>query len=133
MIMGHLGGDPEVKFTQNNVMMCKFSVATNARWRDNQGELQEKTTWHKVTTFGKMAETCSKCLFKGSKVYVEGPIEVNIYTPPNSDEKKYFYGITGLTVLFLGNPKDKDRVDSSNPFNEEELPGAPSDNDDLPF
>lgn len=72
MLIGRLGQDPELKYTPNGKAVCNFSVATNESWIDNQGNKQEKTEWHRIVVWGKLAETCSQFLAKGSQCFIEG-------------------------------------------------------------
>lgn len=73
ILLGHLGGDPEVRYFQDGTPVCNFSLATSERWKDRQtGERKEHTEWHRVSIRGKLAETAGKYLAKGSKVYIEG-------------------------------------------------------------
>jgi single-strand DNA-binding protein len=75
-IIGNLGKDPEVRTTQGGTKVANISVATSERWRDkNSGEQKERTEWHRVTLWGKLAEIAEKYLHKGSKVYLEGKIQ----------------------------------------------------------
>lgn len=79
MIIGRLGQDPEVRYTQNNVAVATMSIATSQVWKDDNGEKQEKTEWHRCVAWGRKAEICDKYLKKGSMVYVEGPVETQKY------------------------------------------------------
>src|SRR5690625_6958080 len=75
MIIGRLGADPEVRYTQSNTAVATLNVATNERFKDRNGELQERTEWHRVVAWGRLAEICQEYLKKGSQVYIEGPIQ----------------------------------------------------------
>ena len=74
-IVGNLTRDPEMRYTPNGQAVCNFGVATNRRWRDKDGNLQEQTEFHNVVAWAKMAEIASQILHKGSKVYVEGRLQ----------------------------------------------------------
>ena len=74
-LIGRLGQDPEVRYTQSNTAVANFSLATNERYKDRNGEFQEKTEWHRIVAWGRTAEICQEYLKKGSLVYIEGPIE----------------------------------------------------------
>ena len=82
IIHGRLGRDPEIKNLQSG-QMCSFSIATNEKFKNAAGELQEKTEWFNCVSFGKLAEICSKSLLKGSEVVVEGKISHNSWTDKN--------------------------------------------------
>lgn len=75
MIIGRLGKDPEVRYTQGNQAYVKFSVATDETWNDRNGEKQTRTEWHNIVGWGKLAEICGKFLKKGRLVYVEGRLQ----------------------------------------------------------
>ena len=75
ILVGHLGQDPEVKFMPSGDAVCNFSLATGESWKDKQGQIQEKTEWHRVTMFGKLAEIAGEYLRKGSQVYIEGQLQ----------------------------------------------------------
>jgi single-strand DNA-binding protein len=79
-IIGNLGRDPELRYTPQGTAVCQFSVATNERRRDKAGEQQDITTWFRITAWGKQAETASKYLSKGRKVYVEGRLHMEEWT-----------------------------------------------------
>ncbi|HKK25260.1 MAG TPA: single-stranded DNA-binding protein, partial [Gracilimonas sp.] len=73
MIIGNLGQDPEVRYTQSNTAVATLNIATSERYKDSNGEYQENTEWHRVVAWGRTAEICQQYLTKGSKVYIEGP------------------------------------------------------------
>ena len=75
MIIGNLGRDPEMRYTPSGQAVTQFTVATNRRWRDQQGEWQEETEWFRVVVWGQQAERAAERLRKGNKVYVEGRIQ----------------------------------------------------------
>ena len=79
-IVGNLGRDPELRYTPQGNAVCNFSVATNEKRRDKNGEMQDITTWFRITLWGKQAENASKYLTKGSPVYVEGRLKVEEWT-----------------------------------------------------
>lgn len=75
ILIGNLGRDPESRATQGGVSVCNFSIATSETWKDkNTGDTQERTEWHSIVAFNRLAEICSEYLRKGSKVYVEGSL-----------------------------------------------------------
>jgi single-strand DNA-binding protein len=87
ILVGTLGRDPEVRYTANNNAVCNFSVATSESWKKD-GEKHEETTWHNVTTFGKLAEICGEYLRKGSVVYIEGKTKKRKYQAKDGSEKE---------------------------------------------
>ena len=79
ILVGNLGSDPELKYTGSGTAVASFNVATSEKWKGQDGEMQEKTEWHKIIVWKKMAETCNEHLKKGSKVYIEGKIQNRKY------------------------------------------------------
>ena len=75
MLIGNLGADVDTRYTKNQIAVATFRVATTERWKDSQGNTQESTEWHRIVTFGRLAEICSEYLSKGSKVYLEGRLQ----------------------------------------------------------
>lgn len=100
MIIGNLGSDPEVKYLQSGTAVCNLSIATNERWTDKAGQRQEKTEWHRVVVFGKVAENCGKYLQKGRQVYVEGRIQTREWQGQDG-VTKYTTEINANVVTFL--------------------------------
>src|SRR2546423_2191447 len=75
ILIGNLGRDPEVRYTPSGAAVANFSVATNESWSDKSGQKQERTEWHRVVVWGKLAELCSQFLAKGRQVYLEGRLQ----------------------------------------------------------
>jgi single-strand DNA-binding protein len=75
ILIGNLGQDPELRYTQSGTAVCTLSVATSRTWKDAAGQKQEETEWHRVQAWDKSAEFCGKYLAKGGKVYVEGRLQ----------------------------------------------------------
>lgn len=101
IIIGNLGKDPEVRFTESGRAVCKFSVATSESWTDRDGQRQERTDWHNVVVWGKQAETCGQYLAKGRQVYVEGSIQTRSYDDKDGN-KRWITEIVARNVRFLG-------------------------------
>lgn len=83
MLIGHLGADPELRYTPTGVPVATFRIATNETWRDADGNLQERTEWHTIVVWRKLAELTNDLLKKGSRVYVEGRIQTRTYEDKN--------------------------------------------------
>lgn len=80
ILVGNLGADPEVRYSAGGTCVTKFRIATSDQWKDKQtGEMQERTEWHRITTFGRLAEVCGEYLKKGSQVYIEGKLHTSTY------------------------------------------------------
>ena len=101
LIIGRLGRDPEVKYTPSGVAVCNFSVATSETWKDKQtGERKEKTEWHRISCYRKLAEICGQYLKKGREAYIEGKLQTRSWDQDGS--KRYITEIIADTVQFLG-------------------------------
>ncbi|MBF0296619.1 MAG: single-stranded DNA-binding protein [Magnetococcales bacterium] len=87
-LIGNLGADPEVRFTQDGRPIANLRLATSESWKDQQGQLQERTEWHRVVLFGKLAEIAQQYLRKGSKVFIEGRLQTNKWTD-NQGQDRY--------------------------------------------
>jgi len=83
ILIGNLGQDPELRYTSSGVAVASFSMATSESWKDQDGNVQEKTQWHKLVAWRKLAEIVGEYLKKGSKVYVEGRIQYRSYDDKN--------------------------------------------------
>ncbi len=100
IIIGNLGADPEVRYTQSGTPVANLSIATNESWTDKSGQRQERTEWHRVVVFGNTAENCAKYLSKGRQVYVEGRIQTNKWQD-NDGNDRYTTEIVAQNVTFL--------------------------------
>ena len=100
IIIGRLGADPEMKAVGQGSTVTRLSVATSESWTDKNGQKQERTEWHRITVWGKLAEICGKYLQKGRQVYVEGKLQTRSWE--DNGQKKYATDIVANTVQFLG-------------------------------
>ncbi|MEK6201726.1 MAG: single-stranded DNA-binding protein [Desulfobulbaceae bacterium] len=87
MLIGNLGKDPEIRYTQSGTAVATFNVATTESWKDKDGQKQESTEWHRVVAWQKLAETCGEYLHKGSKVYIEGKLQTRKWQDQNGNDK----------------------------------------------
>ena len=101
ILIGNLGKDPEVRFTQTGSAVANFSIATSEQWNDRDGKRQERTEWHNIVVWGKQAETCGQYLAKGRQVYVEGSIRTRSYDD-KTGTKRYVTEIVAQRIRFLG-------------------------------
>lgn len=106
MLIGRLGQDPEVRYTQSNTAVANFSLATNERFKDRNGEWQERTEWHRIVAWGRTAEICQEYLKKGSLVYVEGPIQTNEWEDKEG-QKRYTTEIKAQFMRMLDSRGDQ--------------------------
>ena len=101
ILIGNLGRDPELRYTQSGQGVTNFTLATNERWRDKDGNNQERTEWHRVVVWGKQAENCAQYLQKGRSAYVEGRLQTRDWEDREGN-KRQTTEVTALTVQFLG-------------------------------
>jgi single-strand DNA-binding protein len=140
ILVGNLGADPEMKYTQASKAVCNLRLATNEVFKDKGGQKQERVEWHRVTVWGDQAENCAKYLTKGSAVYLEGKLQTRAWDDKDG-QKRYSTEIHANHVVFLGSPSgergERTPPQSLQPKPKpssrgEELTPAPSD-DDIPF
>ena len=101
ILVGRLGGDPEVKSVGQGSQVARFNIATSENWTDKNGQRQERTEWHRVVVWGKLAEICGKHLHKGRQVYIEGRLQTRQWDDQQG-QKRYTTEVVGNTVQFLG-------------------------------
>ncbi len=101
IILGRLGQDPEMKYTPGGMAVCNFSLATSESWSDKSGQKQERTEWHRVVVWGKIAELCNQYLKKGRQAYIEGSLQTRSWDDKNG-QKRYTTEIVAKTVQFIG-------------------------------
>jgi len=87
MLIGNLGADPETRFTQDGTCVCNIRVATTERFKNRNGERQERTEWHRVVLWGRLGEIANEYLRKGSRVYIEGKIETRKWTDRDGNDR----------------------------------------------
>lgn len=103
ILIGRLGRDPEVRYMPNGEAVCNFSVATSESWKDSNGQKQERSEWHNVTMYRKLAEIAGKYLKQGSQVYIEGKIKSRKYTDKNGVERTAYDIIANEMKMLGGN------------------------------
>lgn len=140
MLIGHLGSDPELRYTQGGAAVANFNLATNERWTDKNGQSQEKTEWHRIVVWGKQAENCEKYLKKGRQVFIEGRLQTRDWEDKDG-HKRYTTEVKADNVQFLsgsaGGGSGRDYTgpsdgDSSSPGPEASFEQSFND-DDIPF
>jgi single-strand DNA-binding protein len=105
ILVGRLGADPEVRNSQSGLAIAKISLATTERVKDKDGNWNESTEWHRITAFGKTAETAGQYLVKGRQIYIEGRLKTSKYTDKNGVEK-YSTEVVCERMQFLGSKSD---------------------------
>ncbi|MDO8461707.1 MAG: single-stranded DNA-binding protein [Deltaproteobacteria bacterium] len=133
ILIGNLGSDPEVRSTANNQTVATFNIATTEKWTGKTGEAAEKTEWHRIVVWGKLAEICREYLSKGRQVYIEGRLQTRQWDDKEG-KKRSTTEIVAQNVQFLGSPSDRSKsaaVPTAPSFDE---PAAASNTeDDIPF
>lgn len=106
ILIGRLGNDPEVKAIGQGSTVAQFNIATSENWMDKSGQKQERTEWHRIVVWNKLAEICGKHLSKGRQVYIEGRLQTRSWEDKQG-QKRYTTEIVANTVQFLGSPSDR--------------------------
>lgn len=101
ILVGNVGNDPEVKYTPSGIPVGKFSLATNERFKDKNGEFQERTEWHNIVVWQRLAEIVGEFVSKGSKVYVEGKLQTTSWEDRQSGERKYRTQVVARDLVLL--------------------------------
>ena len=100
ILIGNLGADPEIKYTQDGTQVTTFNVATSERWKGKDGQMQEQTEWHRIVVWRRLAEICGEYLHKGSKVYVEGKLQTRKWQDKDGHDR-WTTEIVARDVQFL--------------------------------
>lgn len=125
VLVGHLGADPENRFTPSGVAVTTFSLATNESWKNNEGNYEDKTEWHKIVLYGKAAETANQFMKKGQLAYVEGRIRSRTWEDKDG-VSRHSTEIIGDRFTMLGKKSENQAPQQDN------TTGFDTD-DDLPF
>lgn len=132
ILIGRLGADPEVRYTQDGTMVTNFRIATDEQWKDKNGEKVQRTEWHRIITFRKLAEICGNYLAKGRLVYIEGRLQTRSWDDRDGN-KRYTTEIIASNMQMLerkGEEFDQPEglKNGGSTFQESEIP-----EDDVPF
>lgn len=131
-VVGYLGRDPEMRYTPSGTPVTNFSVATTRKWTNAEGQLQEKTTWFRVSVFGKQAEACNQYLAKGRLVIVEGEVDASAWNDKGTNEARASLDLRARTVRFLGGKGE--RPEAAAETGGAAAPGAtPETEEEIPF
>jgi len=101
-LIGNLGKDPEIKYTPQGTAVAKITIATNERFKDKSGEWQDRTEWHNVVLWQRLAEIAGEYLKKGGKVYIEGRLQTRSWDDKTSGQKKYMTEVVASDLILLG-------------------------------
>jgi single-strand DNA-binding protein len=146
ILVGHLGKDPEIRYTPNNVPVASFSIATNERFKDKDGNWQDRTEWHNVVAWQRTAEIAGEYLKKGRQVYIEGKLQTRSWDDKNTGEKKYKTEVVITDMVLLGGAREgegagaapRSRAAAGSNFDQrgadyDNAPGTQITDDDIPF
>lgn len=143
-LIGNLGADPEIRSTTSGTRVATLSVATSRNWNDREGQRQEKTEWHRVVCWDKLAEICEQYLKRGDRVYIDGSIEYRQWEGQDG-QTKYTTEIRAREMIMLGGSGDGGSAPAQSRTGAAQTSGAPADDfsdfssealageDDLPF
>lgn len=137
-LLGNVGKDPEIRYSQSGEPIASFSLATTEKWAGKDGNKQEKTQWHNISVFGKTAEIVRDYVTKGKQLYVEGAIEHDTWTDKDGNKRNAtkikVSGFNGKLVLLGGGGKrDDDAEENPREVWGQQAPAAEISNEDVPF
>ena len=136
ILIGNLGKNPEVRHTPSGAAVANFSIATNEAWNNREGQREERTEWHRVVAFGKLADICGQYLKKGKQVYIEGRLQTRSWEDRDGN-KRYTTEIVASNMTMLGRAGDATADAYAPPIQEdpfsEPSSGSGSGDDDIPF
>ena len=143
ILVGNLGKDPEVKYTPQGKPVAKFTLATNERYKDKDGQWQDRTEWHNVVLWERLAEIAGEYLKKGGKVYIEGRLRTDSWDDKTTGQKKYMTTIVGNDLVLLGGRGESgesargaaagNNFDQRAPEAEPAVASTPISDEDIPF
>jgi single-strand DNA-binding protein len=133
ILIGRLGADPEMRYASSGAAVANFNMATSSNFTDKNGQKTERTEWHRVVAFGKLAEICGEYLAKGKQVYIEGRLRTRDWEDRDGNKRKTTE-IVASSMQMLGAAGDQARGDArdAEPHVSDDMPGAVSE-DDVPF
>jgi single-strand DNA-binding protein len=133
ILVGNLGQDPDLSYLDSGTAKATLSLATNEKWKNKQGEDQEKTEWHRIIFWGRLAEICGEYLRKGREIYVEGKLQTRKWEDRDGNDR-YTTEVVGFSMQMLGGRGDGGQ---SSPTTSRPTPPGPADlpepDDDIPF
>lgn len=118
ILVGNVGQDPEVKYTASGVPVAKVSLATNERFKDKNDAWHDRTEWHSVVAWQRLAEIVGEYVRKGSKLYIEGKVQTSSWEDGQSGERKYRTEIVARDIVLLGAPDNREEARSEAPSEE---------------
>ncbi len=133
ILIGNLGADPEMKQTPSGMQIAQLRIATTDVWTDkNTGQKQERTEWHRVVVYDKLASICERYLSKGRQVYIEGSLQTRSWEDKQTGQKRYMTEIKAREMKMLGG-RPEGVAGAGAPAPEPAEPQGPDADDDVPF
>lgn len=137
IIIGNLGADPELRYTQSGAPVATFRVATTERWKGQDGQMQEQTEWHSIVAWRRLAEICGEYLSKGSKVYIEGKLQTRKWQDQSGNDR-YTTEIVAREMKMLspragGGGGGGEYGGAGQGYGADSFPEPPPMGDDVPF
>ena len=132
ILIGRLGKDPEVRYTPDGAMVTNFNLATDEQWKDKNGEKVQKTEWHRIVAFGKLAEICGNYLVKGKLIFVEGRIQTRSWEDKEG-VKRYTTEIVANNMQMLDSKGQNKADESSSDSMSSNSASSSTPVDDVPF
>jgi single-strand DNA-binding protein len=137
ILVGNLGADPEMRVTPTGLQVANLRVATKEVWNDKtSGQKQERTDWHRVVAYDRLASICERYLSKGQLVYIEGSLQTRSWDDKETGQKRYMTEIKARDMRMLGGRREGSSPGTAPggaPTGEPEMPGTPEADDDVPF
>jgi len=138
ILVGNLGRDPDIRFSSKGEAIANLALATSESWKDKEGNKQERTEWHRVSVFGKLADVCQKYLRKGSKIFVEGKLQTRKWDKNGVDQYTTEVVLSGWNSTLMMLDSKGEPVEPSESVEEEERPkiqpvAEEEFEDDIPF
>ena len=132
ILIGRLGKDPETKFTQGGVAIARFSMATDESWKDQSGEQQQRTEWHNIVAWRRLAEICGQYLMKGKLVYIEGRLQTRSWEDKEGNKRTTTEIQADKMVMLSGGKPEEGRETTAAPISDSSSENEITD-DDIPF
>ncbi len=136
ILIGHVGNDPDIKYTPSGKALAKFSLATNERFKDKSGEWQDRVEWHNILAWERLAEIVGEYVHKGSRVYIEGKLQTSSWEDRNSGDRKSRTEISARDIVLLGSREassDTDRESAEDDREPVHAAAGQITDEDIPF
>jgi single-strand DNA-binding protein len=134
ILVGNVGKDPEVKYTPSGVPVARLSMATNERFKDRNEQTQDRTEWHSIVAWQRLAEIVGEYVRKGTKLYIEGRLQTTSWQDRQSGEKKYRTEIVASDLVLLGSRENGQNAAAEAPGRDSDMEAARAAvDDDIPF